>query len=197
MMGDTFFLQFSGLRYSYNPRNAILFTVPFLDLPIPTTRAVINAEIYTGEGRQGSDEDFYQPLDRGDEELYCLVTDSYILSYLPMVGELLPSLDIVLKDQNGDPVAQDDLDKLVVKVDGQELKVWATVLEYAASQPTGDSGKPVVDPYYATTSGRINPTWTIPYLFWLLLGLAFIIVLIVLLVKRRKRYKAKISGNLS
>ncbi len=48
MMGDTYFLQFSGLRYSYNPQNAILFTVPFLDLPIPTTRAVISAERYSG-----------------------------------------------------------------------------------------------------------------------------------------------------
>jgi 5'-nucleotidase / UDP-sugar diphosphatase len=53
MLGDTYFLQFSGLRYSYNPGNAILFTVPFLDLPIPTTRSVISAERYTGEGRQG------------------------------------------------------------------------------------------------------------------------------------------------
>jgi UDP-sugar diphosphatase len=104
-----------------------------------------------------------------------------------MVGEMLPSLDIVLKDRNGNPVDQDNLDSLVVKVDGQELKVWAAVLEYAASQPVGESGLPEADSYYATTSGRINPQWTVPYLFWLLLMLAVIVFLIALLVRRIKR----------
>lgn len=189
MMGDTYFLQFSGLRYDYNPQNAILFTVPFLDLPIPTTRAVIKAERYTGEGRQGVDDELYVPLERGDEELYCLITDSYIVSFLPMVGELMPQLDIVLKDREGNPVSADELDKLIVRVDGEELKVWAAVLEYAASQPTGSSGLPEIDSYYAATAGRINQVWSIPLVTWPILVVLALIAGIVYLVKRRKRRK--------
>jgi 5'-nucleotidase / UDP-sugar diphosphatase len=55
------------------------------------------------EGR-GSDDQLYLPLEHGDEELYCLVTDSNLVSFLPMVGEMLPQLDIVLKDKDGNPV---------------------------------------------------------------------------------------------
>jgi 5'-nucleotidase / UDP-sugar diphosphatase len=191
MMGDTYFLQFSGLRYDYNPQNAVLFTVPFLDLPIPTTRAVTSAERYSGEGRQGDDEDLYIPLERGDEELYCLITDTYIVSFLPMVGEILPQLDIILKDREGNPVPDDELDRLVVSVDGQELKVWATVLEYAARQPIGPTGLPEIDAYYASTAGRINPVWTVPLITWPILIILILVVLIVLLVRRRRLRKLK------
>lgn len=191
MMGDTYFLQFSGLRYDYNPQNAVLFTVPILDLPIPTTRAVISAERYTGEGRQGLDDAHYIPLERGDEELYSLVTDTYIVSFLPMIGDLLPQLEIVLKDRDGNPVAEDELDKLVVRLDGEELKVWATVLEYAAGQAVGSSGFPELDPYYATTAGRINPVWSFPLITWPILVLLALIAGTVFLIGRRKRKKAR------
>ena len=189
MMGDTYFLQFSGLRYNYNPQNAILFTVPFLDLPIPTTRAVISAERYSGEGRQGDDEELYVPLERGDEELYCLITDTYIVSFLPMIGDLLPQLGIILKDRDGNPVSEDELDKLVVKIDGDELKVWVAVLEYAASQPVGSSGLPEIEAYYATTAGRINPLWTVPLITWPILILLALLAGIIFLIKRRRLRK--------
>ncbi|MDZ4132321.1 MAG: 5'-nucleotidase C-terminal domain-containing protein, partial [Dethiobacteria bacterium] len=198
MMGDTYFLQFSGLRYSYNPQNAILFTVPFLDLPIPTTRAVISAERYSGGGRQGDDEELYVPIKRGDQELYCLITDTYIVSFLPMIGDLLPQLEIILKDRDGNPVSEDELDNLVVMVDGNELKVWAAVLEYAASQPTGSSGLPEIDAYYATTAGRINPVWTVPLITWPILIFLAILAGIVFLVKRRrlrKKLKKKLNES--
>lgn len=191
MMGDTYFLQFSGLRYQYNPQNAILFTVPFVDIPIPTTRAVVSAERYTGEGRQGVEDHLYEPLEWGDESLYSLVTDSYILSFLPMIGELLPQLDVVIKDSQGNPVSEEELDKLIVNVDNRELKVWAAVLEYAASQEVGTTGLPEIDRYYASTAGRINQVWTIPLVTWPLLILLLIVVIIILLVRRRKIKKAK------
>ncbi len=189
MMGDGYFLQFSGLRYDYNPQNAILFTVPFLDLPIPTTRAVISAERYTGDGRQGVGDELYEPLEWGNKDLYCLVTDSYILSFLPMVGEMLPQLDLVLKDRDGNFVPQEDLDDLIVHVDGEELKVWAAILEYAATQPVGDSGLPEIDDYYATTAGRINPTRTIPLVTWPILILLVLIAGIIVLIRRRRLRK--------
>lgn len=191
MMGDTYFLQFSGLRYEYNPQNATLFTVPILDLPIPTARAVISAERYTGDGRQGFDDQLYEPLEWGDENLYSLVTDSYILSFLPMVGEMLPQLELVLKDRDGVPVPEDQLDKLIVNVDERELKVWAAVLEYAASQPVGTSGVPELEAYYATTGGRINQVWTIPLVTWLILIVIIVVAVIYFLVRRKKLLKKK------
>jgi 5'-nucleotidase / UDP-sugar diphosphatase len=198
MMGDTFFLQFSGLRYSYNPQNAVLFNVPFLDQPIPSTMffpsgAVISAERYSGEGHQTEDDSLYQPLEHGDEELYCLVTDAYVVSFLPLVGELMPQLNLVLKDSEGNPVAEDQLDSLIVYSEGQELKVWAAVLEYAASQPVGASGFPEIDSYYASTAGRINPTGSFPLVIWPLLILVVLVVLIVLLIKGIRRRRSKRS----
>lgn len=193
-LGNQGFLQFSGLRYDYNPDNVILFTIPFLNQPVPSTMvfprgSVIGAERYIGDGRQGDDDDMYVPLERGDEELYCLITDSYVASFLPMVGRLLPQLEVVAKDRDGNPVAADELDKLIIYNDRQELKTWAAVLEYAASQPVGASGLPEADSYYASTAGRINPTWSIPYMTWPILILLVLIVFIVLLVRRRKLRK--------
>ncbi len=186
LMGDTYFLQFSGLRYEYNPQNATLFTVPFLDLPIPTTRAVVSAERYVGEGRQGFDNDLYEPIEWGDEELYSLVTDSYILSFLPMVGDMLPQLDIVLKDSDGNPVPEEELGQMIIYTDSGELKVWRAVLDYAANQPEGESGLPEMDAYYASTAGRINPVWTIPFAAWAILLVLLLFVGIYLLIRRRK-----------
>lgn len=164
LMGDTYFLQFSGLRYDYNPNNALLFTVPVLDQPVPTSRAVTRAELYTGDGVQPSEAGGeYVTLEPGDEQLYHLVTDRYIASFLPMVGDMLPHLSIVPKTADGEPVAVDDLDRLIVyRPDGRELKVWHTVLEYAAMQPPGEDGLPRMPEYYAQSAGRINPVWSFP-----------------------------------
>jgi 5'-nucleotidase/UDP-sugar diphosphatase len=189
MLGNTYYLQFSGLRYDYNPRNGVLFTVPGLDLPVPSTRAVVQAERYTGEGRQGMDDGSYVPLKRGDEELYNLVTDSYILSFLPMVGEMLPMLKLEPKDSAGNPVPVEELDKLIVKVDGEELKVWQTLIEYAAAQPQNDQGIAEIESYYAATAGRINRVWSIPFLLWPVLILLALIALIILLIRRASRLK--------
>ncbi len=193
LMGDTYFLQFSGLRYNYNPQNAVLFTVPYLDLPIPTTRAVTAAERYIGEGRQGFEDEDYVPLEKDDQELYCLVADSQIVSFLPMVGDMLPQLDIVLKDREGNPVAEDDLDELIVYAGGEELKVWQTVVEYAANQPEGDSGLPEVEKYYASTAQRINPVWTLPLITWPLLMILILLSGLVYLFRRRKMRKKGLS----
>ncbi len=192
-LGDTYFLQFSGLRYDYNPQNAVLFTVPFLDLPIPTTMAVTSAQRYIGEGRQGFEDDQYVSLEEDGRDLYCLVTDSYIVSFLPMVSEMLPQLDFVLKDQHGNPVTADELDQLIVYVDGEELKVWQTVVEYAANQPVGDSGLPEVDPYYASAAARINPVWTIPLITWLIIIILMLVVVIYYLFRRRKIRKKSLN----
>jgi len=102
-MGEAYFLQFSGLCFSYNPDNAVLFTVPFIDQNIPATRAVLEAELFSGEGVQVEGDGAYVHLEWGDEELYRVVTDTYILSFLPVTGDLLPRLEITPKDADGKP----------------------------------------------------------------------------------------------
>lgn len=164
LLGDTYFLQFSGLRYAYNPTNAVLFTVPIINQPLPTSRAVTGAELYTGEGLQPIEDDgHYVPLRDGDERLYHLATDRYIASFLPMVGDLLPHLSIVPKNADGEAVAIEDLDELIVyRPDGRELKVWQTVVEYASAQVQGEDGISRIPEYYADTSNRINQVWSFP-----------------------------------
>jgi 5'-nucleotidase / UDP-sugar diphosphatase len=157
------FLQFSGLRYDYDPRNAVLFTAPVIKQPVPSAvlsgsfRAVTRAELYTGDDPQGTGSDGFVPISRGDQKLYHLVTDSYLLSFLPMVGNMLPMLNLELKDADGNVISGDRLDELIVRVGGQELKVWQTVVEYAGIQPPNAGGTPVIDPYYSDSVGRINP----------------------------------------
>ncbi|MCJ7576321.1 MAG: bifunctional metallophosphatase/5'-nucleotidase [Dehalococcoidia bacterium] len=188
LMGDSFFLHLSGLRYSYNPANAVLLTVPFVDLPIPTIRAVTSAELYTGDGIQTANSEQYVPLGRGDEELYHLVANGYLLLFLPLVTDLLPQLEIVAKNADGEPVPTDRLDELIIRhPDGSELKVWEAVVMYALAQGSGADGIPQISGYYANVAGRITKVWTFPLVGWLLLILAVIVAGIVYLVVRRRR----------
>jgi len=189
-MGDSYFLQFSGLRYSYNPVNAVLLTVPFVNLPIPTTHAVTSAELYTGDGIQPVNSEKYIPLKRGDEELYNLVTDVYLLLFLPLVTDMLPQLEVVPKNADGEPVPLESLDELIVHhADGRELKVWEAVVSYAAAQLPGVDGVPQIPDYYEGVAGRINKTWTFPLVGWLLLILAVTGAGIVFLFLRRRKHK--------
>lgn len=193
---DIYFLQFSGLRYNFNPRNVILLTVPFINQPVPSAAlgfgAVAGAELYTGEGLQGTGDEGYIPLKRGDEQLYHVVTDSYILSFLPMAGEVLPSLTIEPKDRDGNVVPLERFDEFIVRVDGEELKVWQTVIEHAANpeyHSLNAAGIPQINQYYAGTADRINPTGFLSYAIWLVIILLVIAALITFLVIRGKRRK--------
>jgi len=187
-MGDSYFLQFSGLRYSYNPANAVLLTVPFVDLPIPTTRAVTGAGLYTGDGIQPANSEQYVPLGRGDEELYHLVANGYLMLFLPLVTDLLPQLGVVPKNADGEPVPLDRIDELIIRhPDGRELKVWEAVLIYAAAQASGADGVPQIPAYYEDIAGRITKVWTFPLAGWLLLILAAVVAGIIYLVFRRRK----------
>jgi len=187
-MGDSYFLHFSGLRYSYNPANAVLLTVPFVDLPVPTMRAVTRAELYTGDGIQFVNDEDYIALERGDKELYHLVTNAYLLLFLPLVTDMLPQLEIVPKYADGDSVPPDRLDELIIRhADGRELKLWEAVEIYAAAQPPGEDCIPQVPDYYSGVGGRITKVWTFPLIGWLLSILVVIITAIIYLVVRRRK----------
>jgi 5'-nucleotidase/UDP-sugar diphosphatase len=189
-MGDSYFLQFSGLRYSYNPANAVLLTVPFINVPIPTTRAVTSAELYTGDGIQSVNGGEYVPLKRGDQRLYHVVTDGYLLLFLPVVTDMLPQLAVVPKKADGEAVPMDRLDELIIRhPDGTELKMWEAVLLYAEAQPPGEDGIPQVADYYAGTAGRISKVWTFPFIGWvlLILGVAMGGIIYLVVLRRRRR----------
>lgn len=187
LMGDTYFLQMSGLRMEYNPRRSVIATIPFLNIPIPSTRAVLRAERYAGEGIQDSDN--FVPLNRGDETLYHVVTDYYIAQFLPLAGEVLPSLEIILKDRDGNPISPQEA---IVYRDGRELKVWQTVLEFAAAQPRDNNGNPRISEFYNTSEPqRLIVKWTIPLIIWPILILTGLISLIVLFIKRIRRKKQR------
>ncbi|MFW6421864.1 MAG: bifunctional metallophosphatase/5'-nucleotidase [Candidatus Bipolaricaulota bacterium] len=169
--GEDFFLHFSGLSYDYNPADVLLFTVPLFDKPVPTTRAVKRVQLYTGRGQQGTpakDSNFV-PLEENEEKLYHVVTDSYLLSYLPMVGDLLPGLKIVPKNRSGRPISTENLQQLVIRREGEEFKVWQAVLGYIDSLPAGEDGNAAIPDYYRETSGRINKAQTFPYSGWALI----------------------------
>jgi 5'-nucleotidase/UDP-sugar diphosphatase len=189
LMVDSSFLQFSGLRYSYNPADAVLLTVPFINLPIPTTHAVTSAELYTGDGIQPVQSEGYIPLRRGDQQLYHVVTDAYLLLFLPLVTDMLPQLALVPKNADGEPVPLERADELIIRhPDGTELKVWEAVMIYAAAQASGPDGIPRIPGYYQDAAGRITKVWTFPLVGWLLLILAAAVAgIIYVIVRRRKR----------
>jgi len=192
-VGDSYFLHFSGLRYSYNPTNAVLLTLPFVNLPLPTTRAVTRAELYTGDGIQPVSSEEYIPLKRGDEKLYHLVTNAYLLLFLPLVTDMLPRLEVAPKTADGEPVPLDRIDELIIRhADGRELKVWEAVVIYAAAQLSGEGGVPEIPDCYSSVGGRITRVWTFPLIGWLLSMLVVIVTAIIyLIIRRRKHRKSK------
>jgi len=193
-MADGYFLQISGLRYSYNPANAVLLTVPFANLPIPTTRAVTKMELYAGDGIQPVHSEGYIPLKRGDKKLYHVVTDAYLLFFLPLVTDTLPQLEVVPKNADGEPVSLDRIDELMIHhPDGRELKVWEAVVIYARAQAAGVAGVPQMPDYYAGVAGRITRVRRAPLIGRLLLVPAAVVAGMTYLILRRR--KRRTSGD--
>jgi hypothetical protein len=187
-MGGAYFLQISGLRYSYDPANAVLVTVPFANLPIPTTRAVVKMEVYTGDGIQPVDSEGYVPLKPGDQKLYHVVTDAYLFCFLPIVRDALPQLEVVPKNADGEPVSVDRIDELMLRhPDGRELKVWEAALIYARGLESGGDPIPQIPDYYAGAAGRITKVRRLPVIGWLALIPAAVVAGIRYLILRRKR----------
>ncbi len=157
LMGDTHFLQFSGARYTYDPGKTTWIKIPLANLPVPAYRAVQEVKIFHGEGIQNPKE-MYE-LDTESDKLYHLVSDYYLTSFLPMIGEILPRLNIVLKDKNGNPV---DLDSTIIRHKGTEFKVWEAMARYAVSFEEGPHGLPAMPEVYKNTQGRIKTQNGVP-----------------------------------
>jgi 5'-nucleotidase/UDP-sugar diphosphatase len=177
LMGSTYFLQNARLLVDYDPARAVYFNIPFQGTPIPSASSILNISMYTGEGRQTENPGDYVNLKKGDQTLYHVVTDYYNASFLPMVGEILPNLKLVMKDEIGNPV---ELKDRIIYYNGGESKVWEAVVAYMMQQPINDEGISVLDASYARTEGRMNKVkgthillW--PSIFALVLFIGFII----------------------
>jgi hypothetical protein len=109
-----------------------------------------------------------------------VVTDYYNASFLPFVGEVVPSLKLVIKDENGNPVSLDD--RIITK-DGKPYKVWQAVADYAMKNP-------VMPASYQAEFQRQIPVPKTHMMVWVWLGLGALVVG-VWVIRNRK----SVSGN--
>lgn len=170
--GNDYFLEVSGLRFSYNPRRVMFDRVTDIWL--------------------GSEEEGYKPLDYSpsNKKLYRVAANIYNSTFLKIVGNFTwHILDIIPKDKKGNPVT--DLVTLRVDADKtrpgvQELKEWIGLMEYVKTFPDTDGdGIANIPAKYKTKLGRIirepsfNPVsllWRGTYVTWI----GFCLFLIVL-----------------
>lgn len=190
IMGDTYFLQFSGLRFTYDPNKALWLRIPFLGTPVPAYRSVINAQLFTGQGIQG--EDTYIDINPEGERLLHIVSDHYLTSFLPMIGEILPKLKLVLKDKNGNPLT---IEETIINYKGREFKVWEALVRYSVSLEKNELGISVMPAAYQTTQGRIVAQAGTPLYIWsysilalVILGLALFVRWIIKAIRGRKNH---------
>jgi len=181
MLMDNYFLQFSGASMEYDPNRALWMTVPVIDQPLPSSRSVISAKLFEGDGIQ--EEGAMRPLHKSDQELYHVVTDYYIAGFLPMVGELLPSLGIEFKNSRGEVI---ELDDAIVMQNGSELKVWQTVAEYALSFGDGEVAGQIPEEY-RDVGNRLVRVDARSLWFWPLVGVVLVVCGLAALLYRRRR----------
>ena len=187
-LDPVYFLQVSGLRYVYDPGRTIWLDLPFGGPPVPAYRSVIGVELYTGEGIQDTED--YVRLEKRDDRLYHVVTDYYLTSFLPMVGEMLPRLRVDIKDRHGHHITPEEA---IILYDGREFKTWQAIAQYATSFDTDEFlDLPVIPRYYESSFDRIIFREGIPLLYW---SYAFIILILIItgllvyLVVRRRRHR--------
>lgn len=178
--GDNFFLQISGIKYTYDPGKSMWWKIPFTNTPIPATKAVKSVYLYQGDGIQ-DDSDQYIELKRDGTRLFHVVTDHYLAAFLPMVGEVLPKLEIKFKDKDGQTKKLDDC---IVQFEGKEFKIWQSVAMYA--QDLKDMPKA-----YEQTQNRIVKEEGIPLKVWTIAVLILIVVGIFLGIRKLLRLKRK------
>ena len=140
--GSDYFLQLSGLQFTYNPYRMIFDRV---------------TEIRLGNEKEG-----YAPLDysSSNRRLLRVVADIYNATFLKIVGDFTwHILDIVPKNSKGQPV--EDLKTMRLDADKQkpgiqELKEWKAVMGYIGSfKDTDDDGIPNMPEKYRGKLGRI------------------------------------------
>jgi UDP-sugar diphosphatase len=176
---DNFFLQVSGLKYTYDPGKSMWGRIPFLNVPLPATMAVKSVQLYRGDDPQRADGEWME-LTPETEGLFHVVTDYYLAAFLPMVKEKLPKMEIIFKNKNGETVHIDDC---IVKNGPHEFKIWEAVARYAHQIET----MPVM---YQSPQGRITEDKGIPLFVWTITALSLLLLGILILIRRWRMRKA-------
>jgi 5'-nucleotidase len=187
LKNNDYFLQISGVRFTYNPRRMIFDRVTAIEI--------------------GSEEEGFKPLDydKSNKQLYRVAANIYNATFLKIVGNFTYSmLDIAPKDENGKPMEK--LSAALVDADPsrpgiQELKQWQGVIRYVQSfKDTDGNGVPDMPEKYKGKLGRIveKPSWnpihlvsraTMPTLLVLVVSgliLSVIIVVIIVILARKR-----------
>ena len=175
LKGSDYFLQVSGVQFTYNPYRMIFDRI---------------TEIRIGDEKKG-----YHKLDysKSNRNLLRVGVDIYNATFLKIIGDFTwHILDIVPKDRDGNSIG--DLKTMRLDSDKkesgiQELKEWKAVMEYIKSFPDADGDRlPNVPDKYRHKLGRnvieasLNPVKILKrgtYVTWLafsalLLGILFI-----------------------
>jgi 5'-nucleotidase len=189
MKGDDYYLQLSGVKFSYNPNRMLFDRV---------------TQIWLGDKETG-----YTLLDysASNKRLIRVAADIYNATFLKVVGNFTwHVLDIIPKDADGRPVP--DLKSARVDADPntpgiQELKEYMGVLSYIQSFPdsTGN-GMPDVPEKYRGPLGRqlVEASWNPykllkrgTYVTWIAVGvLLFALLIIILLIGLARRIIKKL-----
>ena len=151
LKGSDYFIQVSGVRFTYNPHRMIFDRVTGIWL--------------------GDEENGYHLLDYAESNrtLIRVVADIYNATFLKVIGDFTwHVLDIVPKDRDGRPIAElknARIDADQQKPGIQELKEWKGVIEYLQNLPDTDGdGISNVPAQYRGKLGRIvaEASWN-PY----------------------------------
>jgi len=189
--GDDYFLQISGLRFTYNPRRMIFDRVTGIEI--------------------GSEEDGYRPLDysAANQQLYRVAANIYNAAFLKLVGRFTYGLlEIVPKDRSGRSIAK--LSDARVDADParpgvQELKEWQGLVTYVRSFPDANgNGLADIPDKYRGKLGRIvakpsfNPVNLVyrpgkPTLIALAVlgGIVLFLAAVAVVIIKRKKLKLK------
>ena len=196
LKGNNFFLQVSGLRFTYNPHRMIFDRVTSIEM--------------------GSEEEGYKSLNcsKSNRKLYRVAANIYNATFLKVVGTYTNHLlDILPKDKKGNPIKK--LSNLRVDADKtrlgiQELKQWQGVIEYVQSfKQVDDHGVANLPDKYKVKLGRIvaKPSWNplrilahpnlptilaLGFIVFILCGVLIIIILVKSGKKRRRRRKSSV-----
>jgi 5'-nucleotidase / UDP-sugar diphosphatase len=145
IVADSFWLQVSGLRFEYDPSAAMLKKVK---------------GVWLGDEVDGYAD---EALDTSDANttLYRVAANLYIAEMLEVLEEStngMIAIDMKDKDGNKYEANEDAILDIDPETPGiQELKLWRTLVDFAASFPTDEAtGLPVIPERYRDSQDRVH-----------------------------------------
>jgi 2',3'-cyclic-nucleotide 2'-phosphodiesterase (5'-nucleotidase family) len=142
LLGDDYYLNVSGIRYDYNPANALFARVTAVYLSPDMNSTTAGA-----------------PLDLADEAtLYHVAVNRYLLEMMDLTTSF--GIPVIAKDSSGNPLTPSNYPRIDVSADAgvQELKEWMALSYYLESfYPATGAGVPAaVYGDHGTALGRAN-----------------------------------------